>query len=323
MKLSRLALSGVSALPDIDCNFVSSATGRPHDLIVISGPEASGKTRVCEVLLAALEAIGPYQGIVRASDWLDDPTRRARVELGLWLDEEESKMVGSAQSAPRAVVHFGGSGVICEVDRGVRRLLSRYDHDPAHGKREYFPENRQRAWGHGIDGLGTLEQCLLRSSKEAQKYACVPRFLAELRTDTTRARVFADGLERLSPSARYMPASADADATACFTNQSGDGVLFSELSSSEADAALIAATAAMIGLSNSIVFLDRPEMYVSSDRLVAWVHNLAGLGQNNQWIVATSDARLVAAVDPAQRISLAAGEHYALPPAPPPSRSMS
>ncbi|MBL8740309.1 MAG: hypothetical protein JNK04_04415 [Myxococcales bacterium] len=101
----------------------------------------------------------------------------------------------------------------------------------------------------------------------------------------------------------------------------GPHVFYADLSSSEADAVLIAATVAMTGLSNSIVFLDRPEMYVPSDRLVAWVHNLAGVGQNNQWIVATSDPRLAAAVEPSARIAVAAGDHHRLPPAPPSVRS--
>jgi hypothetical protein len=320
MKISHLALRGVAALPDLECNLVSAATGRPHELVVVSGPPASGKTRLCEALLAALEVTGPYLGIVRASDWFADPARGARVELGIRLDDDE-RAFASASSPAQAVVHFGSNGVTAEVGRGVVRLLSRYDHDPAHGKREYFPEGRQRAWGAGSDGLGTLEQCILRTSKDTQKYAFVPRFLAELRSDPTRARVFSEGLERLSPTARYNVMNTAADPASRFSNLDGDGVRYVDLSSSEADAALISATVAMTGLCNSIVILDRPEMYVPASRLVAWVHSLAGLGQNNQWLIATSDARLVAGVDPSQRISLEPADHYPVPAASPSQRT--
>lgn len=308
MKVSRLALRGVASLPDLECDLVSATTGRPHDLVVISGPPASGKTRLCEVMLAAIETVGPYLGVVRAADWYADPVRGARVELGLWLDEAPSDASSASTSSGgsvRAVVDFDGNGVRRDVDRAVARRLSRYDHDPAHGKREYFPEGRQRAWGARQDGLGAVEQSLLRSSKDPQKYSFVPGFLEALRGDAERARTFAAGLELLSPSVRYLPAPRGKEPTACFANLGKSGVAYAELSSSEADAVLIAATAALIGLHHSVVFLDRPELHVSPDRLVGFVQNLARLGQGNQWFVATSDPGLVASVDKSQHISLA------------------
>ena len=315
MKVSRLVSRGVASLPDIECDFMSATTGRPHDLIVISGPPASGKTRLCELMLAAFEAAGGYQGIVQSSDWVQDANREARVELELWLDEgleQEGAGPGVGKTA-RAVVQFGQKRLGVEVDRAVSRRLARYDHDPAHGKREYFAEGRQRAWGAREDGTSAVEQALVRCSKDPQKYSCVPRFLAELRQDPARSRSFAQGVELLSPTLRHKPASRTGDATACFINQSGNVLRFAELSSSEADAVIIAATAAMIGLNHSIIFLDRPELYVPSDRLVAWVQSLARLGENNQWFVATNDEALAASVQRSQHISLGRGEDLARP----------
>lgn len=319
MKVSHLALRGVAALPDLERDLVSVSTGRPHDLIVIAGPAASGKTRLCEVMLAALETVGSYHGMVRASDWYGDAARGARVELGLWLDEGQLGSGGGSGDGngdsdgngsrttgmtSRAVVDFTSRGVSSTVDRAVARVLSRYDHDPAHGKREYFPEGRQRAWGARNDGLGAPEQSLLRSTKDPQKYSFVPRFLADLRTDSTRRKAFATRLELLSPTVRFTPAARGGDPTACFTNESRAGMLYDDLSSSEADAVLIAATAVMIGLHHSIVFLDRPELYVPSDRLFGWIQSLLQVGANNQWIIATSDEGLASAVDRSQLINL-------------------
>lgn len=315
MKVSRLASRGVASLPDIECDFMSATTGRPHDLIVISGPPASGKTRLCELMLAVFEAAGGYQGIVQSSDWVHDASSDARVELELWLDEglePEGAGAGIGKTA-RAAVQFGSKRLGVEVDRAVSRRLARYDHDPAHGKREYFSEARQRAWGAREDSTSEVEQALLRCSKDPQKYSCVPRFLGELRQDAARSRNFAHGLELLSPSLRYKPAARTGDATACFQNQSGDVLRFAELSSSEADVVIIAATAAMIGLNHSIIILDRPELYVPSDRLVAWVQSLARLGENNQWVVATNDEGLAASVQRSQLISLGRGENLTRP----------
>lgn len=305
MKISRLALRGVSALPDLECDFSAGPAGRPHDLVIVHGPPASGKTRLLELMLAALEIVGPYVGIVRASDWVADPAAPARVEIDVALEAD-----GSAEPPPAAmaygVVTFGAS-VTSQIDRSARRWLSRYDHDPAHGKREYFPESRQRAWGARRDGLAPHEQALLRSSRDPQKFSFVPRFLADLRFDPRRGPAFAAGLELLSPTIRYMPVARSAEPAKCFKDAHDParvGVHYDELSSSEADAVIIAATAALVGLNHSIVFLDRPELYVPPTRLIEWVRALARLGQNNQWIVATSDEALAASVHKSQLVAL-------------------
>ncbi|MBL8743155.1 MAG: hypothetical protein JNK04_18725, partial [Myxococcales bacterium] len=83
MKISQLACRGIAGLPDLTLDFMSSL-GRPHDLVIVTGPEASGKTRLCELIIAGLEVIGPYEGIVRSSTWLAPGAASGRLELGLW-----------------------------------------------------------------------------------------------------------------------------------------------------------------------------------------------------------------------------------------------
>jgi hypothetical protein len=300
MRISRFAARGVLGLRDLDLDFEAGAPGGPRDLVIVSGPPVSGKTRLFDLMLAALEAIGPYHGMVRASDWCADLGKGARVELGLSV---EGTPKGAAE---RAVVDFTADGLLTAVNRRVAKLVSRYDHDPTHGKREYFPEGRQRAWGARCDGLGELEQSLLRSTKDTQKYSFVPRFLAELRHDVRRRATFARQLELLSPSVRFAAAPRK-DPTACFKNRMREAVPFDELSSSESEAVIIAATATLIGLHRSVIFLDRPELYVSSDRLAEFVEALLQLGEQNQWFIATSDRNLAASLRQAHHVSLGSG----------------
>ena len=304
MRISRFSARGVLGLRDLDVDFAAGAPGAPRDVVIVSGPPASGKTRLLDLMLAALEAVGPYHGMVRASDWCADLARGARVELGLLV---ERSVEGSPEgAAERAVVDFTADGVLTAVNRRVARLVSRYDHDPTHGKREYFPEGRQRAWGARCDGLGELEQSLLRSTKDAQKYSFVPRFLAELRHDDRRRATFTRQLELLSPSVRFSAAPRK-DPTACFKNRTREEVPFVELSSSESEAVIIAATATLVGLHRSVIFLDRPELYVSSDRLAEFVEALLQLGEQNQWFIATSDRNLAAQIPRAHHVSLGSG----------------
>jgi hypothetical protein len=85
-------------------------------------------------------------------------------------------------------------------------------------------------------------------------------------------------------------------------------VSYRELSGAEADAVIIAATAAMIGLNHSVIFLDRPELYVPPTRLVPWVQALSRMGEGNQWFVASNDEGLAASVDRGQRVALGGGQ---------------
>lgn len=313
MKIQKVALEGIAGLPDISIDLGSSG-GRPHDLVLVSGPEASGKTRLLELLIAGLEVIGPYEGIVRSTDWTSPKTPRARLALDLWLDADERAAAELESNPVHAVVDFGPDGITSNAPRPLRRIVGRYTHDPSVGKREYFPENRKRAWGARLDGTSDLEQSLWRCSKDPQKYGFITRFLAALPNDPERSRVFAQGLERLSTSVRYSPAGSRAEIVrrgipdrGSFEANGMSGVYFSELSSSEANAVIIAATASMIGLSRSVVFLDRPELYVDPERLVSWVHALLGLGADNQWIVASHHPSLREAFQPTQTILLESG----------------
>lgn len=305
MKISQLACRGIAGLPDLSLDLMSSL-GKPHDLVLVTGPEASGKTRLCELVVAGLEVIGPYEGIVRSETWLEKGSPGGRLELGIWLDESERESTSVSENPTRAVIRFEPDAVECDAPREIVRLLSRYDHDPSHGKREYFPESRQLAWGARRDGTAALEQSLWRSSKDPHKYSFILGFLKELPKQPQRERVFARGLELLSPTVRYAPGRARNPA-ACFATGAAEPVLLTELSSSEADAVIVAATAAMTGLSHSIVLCDRPELCVPPERLVAWVHGLAALGSDNQIWAATGSKALLSASEPSQIVSLAGG----------------
>jgi hypothetical protein len=289
MKISTVSARGISGLPDLDVDLASGGASSPHSLFLVTGPSASGKTRFLEAIVATFEAVAPYEGMVRAADWVSAPNGTGRIELGLWLDGAERTHAGGGTTI---AVRFESGRVLTDAGSSLSRQLARYDHEDSTPKREYFPETRQILVDGQTDGLGVLEQSLLRGSKNLRKYSFVPRFLESLPDDPARRDRFAAALSRLAPNLEYTPTNRDY----CFSSQGGGSVPVTRLSSSEAEAVLLCATAAMIGLSHSVVLLDRPELYVPPEQIVTWTQTLATLGTDNQWIIATNSPELLQSV---------------------------
>jgi hypothetical protein len=120
----------------------------------------------------------------------------------------------------------------------------------------------------------------LRSSPSPRKFSWVPAFLFELPDAPDKAARFAAILERFSPSCAY-------DVRRHVLSSRGRALdSLRELSASEADAVMFAATATLVGLSGSIVLVDRPELHgIDPVRALA---GLSALGADNQLIMATS-----------------------------------
>jgi predicted ATPase len=87
----------------------------------------------------------------------------------------------------------------------------------------------------------------------------------------------------------------------CFSSRGGPPAAAAELSHGEADAVIFAATAALIGLDHSLVFIDRPDLH--ADDLHQLVSGLAALGQDNQLFV-TGRAEFAAAAVGAHVVNL-------------------
>jgi hypothetical protein len=101
--------------------------------------------------------------------------------------------------------------------------------------------------------------------------------MSSLPTNSERAARFAQALKDLQTTCSY-----DVDSQKLYSrNLTARSLL--ELSSSEADAVLIAATASLVVLSNSIILVDRPELYRHDTQ--DFVAGLQQLGGDCQWLV--------------------------------------
>lgn len=319
MKIHSLTFIGVRGLRDASLDFTNRETGKPHEVVVITGPGASGKTRALEAIVAAKEAIAPYGPMVPGAPWIAEGSTATKVKLKFHLDDEEMTFAGASSPVAEAEVSFLPNRARGEADDGLVAVLQRYAHDPGKGKLEYFPASRRVPALPPFGGLGAAEQRLLRATKDARKYSFVTRLLRELEADADRGRRFAALLEGLSPSCRFAPGGASEGLPRCLSSNAGPITMGeaprppaqplltpAELSDSEADALLFAATAVGIGLGRSLVLIDRPEQYVDPAFVPRFLGGLRALGEDNQLILASSSPELIAAAAPAAVVTLEA-----------------
>ncbi|NUP05374.1 MAG: hypothetical protein HOW73_04865 [Polyangiaceae bacterium] len=281
MKILRLQSIGVAGVPDGSYDFAKSPE-EAHDLVVVTGDEGAGKTRFLELVTAARELIAPSGLEMDEETWVRVGNRSAKAVVVWQLSKEERASIGAKSPIVETEVIFCADSELTARDRtdpGFIYLLERYDHKDEISKLEYFPENRRLDVGGGEVSLEAEVQKALRGDKSPRKYASVPAFLATLPNAQHSADRFAASLERLSESCRY-----DRDRHTLSSN--GRSVRdVTELSSSEQDAVIFAATAGLVRLTRSVVLVDRPELYASDpERMLG---GLRGLGADNQLIVAT------------------------------------
>jgi hypothetical protein len=306
MRLLQATFLSVRGLADAAWSFGDPWTGEPRDVVVITGPPASGKTRFLEAILAAKEAIAPYGLRPKGGPWIADGAPAAKIELTFLLDEEEQRRVRSAERVVRAEAILTESGSRCHVDPEVATLLMVYAHDPEHGKIEYLPANRAVVVGGHMHGVSTAEQRLLRVTRDERKFSFIPRLLAAFTWDgrfaEARAR-FAGMLAELSPTARYLAPNQD-HPLVCFSSRGSPPLHLAQLSATEAQAVLVAAAAALVRYERSIVLIDRPEVSAGERALVAWVEAVREVTGAAQLIVATDSPALVAAAPSRATVSV-------------------
>lgn len=306
MKIQSVTFTGVRGLRDATLDFSNRETSAPHEVVVIAGPGASGKTRALEAIIAAKEAIAPYGPMVPGAPWIADGSTASKIKIAFHLDEEELAVAGLSSPVAEAEVSFLPNRARAQAEDGLVAVLERYSHDAKKGKLEYFPASRRIATLPPFGGLGAAEQRLARAGKDARKYSFVMRLLRDLEADAESGRKLAALLEALSPSCRYTPGAAGEGLPRCLSSNGSAAVTPAELSDSEADALLFAATALGIGLGRSLVLIDRPDQFVDAAFVPRFVAGLRALGEGNQLILASSSPELIAAAAPAAVVTLEA-----------------
>lgn len=322
MRLLRLQTTDVAALRDRTYELAHPQTGEALDVVVVTGPPGSGKTRFLEAIIAAKEAAAPYGGSsspVRAAAG----TTSAKIEADWALSPTEARRIGETRRSIRSEL-LVGSYALPNVEReaGLAAILGGYAHDPEVGKVEYFHAGRTLPTGSASLGSGSNESSerRIRFSKSTDKY----RSIRQVLLDNAVAERLDEGPrdpEKPPFTARFARAFASLCATRSyagvdrtedgfrirFASPSGDVVDLDDLSDSERQAVIFAATFTHLALHHSIVLVDLPELFLPPADVVRFATALTALGRDNQLVFATGSPDLVAAVEPYQVVRLGEG----------------
>lgn len=306
MKIQRVTYLGVRGVGDLSLDFTNPRTGAPHDVVLLTGPPASGKTRALEAIVAAKEAIAPYGPISAVGSWIAPGSMASKVVLSFYLDEEERTYAGTSSAALEGEALFLPQRPSREAGDDLIAVVERYEHGEKTGKVEYFPASRRVTTLGPFHSLGRLEQRLLRPSKDPRKYSFIMRFLREIEGSAEVSREFSEKLAGLSPTCRFERTTSSDALPRCFRSRGGSLLSLGELSDSEADAVIFAATAVALDLHRSIVLIDRPDLYADARSLRGFMAGLRSLGEDNQLILASASPELAAAAEDALVVSLEA-----------------
>ncbi|MFO0756457.1 MAG: hypothetical protein U0359_08195 [Byssovorax sp.] len=325
MKLVRLALEGHRGVEDGAWSFANPSGGAPLATVYVTGPAASGKTTFLEAIIALRESVGALGAAPVAEKLLRAGAKRGKIEGTFLLDPEEMARAERKEAELTVTLSLDPEAPPAQSEPLLRELFAAYSHDPAQGKLEYFPSSRRVARRGGRKPPPIEVEGHLRPARDPDKYAFIEQALIALAlddglktADEARSRgivLRSEGRDSLGPCRRAMAelcASARLTGVEAFGEAhrlrfdraaGGHGTL-DDLSESEQQAFLIAATFTRLGLNRSLVLLDEPELHQHADAQLGFVRALGRLGQNNQLFLATGSLEILRTAAPHEVVRL-------------------
>src|SRR5689334_1977189 len=125
MKLLTLTLENFRGAPDGAYSFTHPSTGKPHDLTLITGAPASGKTSILEAIAAVKELVGGYGPPPDPARLRRSGSARGKIAATWLLTEQEAREAEAKE--PTLVTEVSlADGPAPLFDPGVRSLFAAY-----------------------------------------------------------------------------------------------------------------------------------------------------------------------------------------------------
>ncbi|TKD00953.1 hypothetical protein [Polyangium fumosum] len=296
MRIASVAWKGFAGLADGSLDFARDG-GVPADLIVVTGPPGSGKTRLLEMIIAGKERVAAYGPRPRLDDVLGPAGTAAKISMQWWMSEDEQKFVGVTKPLLSTESIYARSGTVeLAPDPAIGVLLERYDHDRQHGKMDYIPADRGLPSYATTVGDPVGDQRRKRLTRGPDKYAGLMKLAEGMilrRADAARTDTLGALFAALCPHLRLSGVGSAGDLEVVSAG-GGSPRPLSRLSMSEKQAFAIAASMALVGVHHSVVLFDTPELYLSGAEARRQLEILQSFAPTNQWIVSTCAEEIVA-----------------------------
>jgi hypothetical protein len=307
MRIASVAWKGVAGLADGALDLARDG-GIPADLVVVTGGPGSGKTRLLETIIAGKERVAAYGPRPRLDDLLGKDGTGAKISIEWWMSEEERAFVGvTTPVLPTEAIYERSNTADLAPDPAIGVLLERYDHEMHHGKVDYIPADRALPSYATAVGDPVYDQRRQRLSRGPDKYAGLMKLAEDMivrRADAGRTGNLEALFTELCPHLQIAGASSAAGLE--IVREGSSPLPLSRLSMSEKQAFAIAASMALVGVHNSVVLYDTPELYLSGAEARRQLDVLRAFAPTNQWIVATCAEEIVAMAAQRNQVRLGA-----------------
>ncbi|NUP05731.1 MAG: hypothetical protein HOW73_06685 [Polyangiaceae bacterium] len=305
MRIQSIETNGCRAIADRKYDLPPFAEGK--NLVAVVGPPASGKTSLLDVIAAGKEVVAPYGTQPAPSDLVRQGFAECKIIIDWGLTEDEEDFA-AIDGPPRTEAIVRRQGLPdTDGDPGLVALLERYSHYPGYGKIDYFPDDRGIPQ-HAVVGPDlVVDQQMRRLSRGPGKYAALSRFTRTALTGADEGRTgetLKELFHKLCPWKKLV--GIGGLGSPVFHSSSGVETPLDRLSASEAMAFLFAATFVMVGLHDSVVLIDTPELRFGPGDGARVLRELMGFAPTTQFIVATADPAVIDLVGPSGTVSLGA-----------------
>lgn len=322
MKLLRVLVENVRALGNGVYKFADPSSGEPFDSVVVTGSMGSGKTTLLEAIVIAKERVAGYGPPPDPRALLRRGESNGRVKLTFLLEPDELASAGLSEPIQLCETRLSGPASAVQGDpRFVRLLATLGSGSP---KVIFFPATRRSEAADSFELPPSVrDEAILCVSRAGDKFGPVIRWLRrELIREGCAVAMelqssglamgsvgggvlakFRSGLAELCPDLRLHGVAKDGRELH-FERKNGDIYEHGELSDAERDALLFAGTIAMLSPNQSILLIDRLDLFASGDLQPSWLAALARLAPKSQIITTATSERLAAAVPRGQLISL-------------------
>jgi hypothetical protein len=323
MKLAQIEAENVLGIPDGEYSFVRKGTSAADRVTLVVGPRGAGKTSLLEAIVFARECIGGYGPPQRPTSLLRAGAARGQLRARFLLDGAEQARAELDSPEVAITVELGGEGAPLDVPQATRRFFGSFSFDEAQSKLEYFPDTRSLE--HGGSATSVEQEKRLRPTRLPQKYAgLVPSICALSTLDGARAleesakrglllgddtpdslALHRRALARLAPEVHLKGViPRDATPQLAFAIKGGAVVSVDGLSGAQKQALLFAGTMVRLGLAQSLILIDMPELFLHAADHEAFYRGLLAIVPGAQFIIATGSSALVQCLGRDQTIAL-------------------